>query len=58
MHFINGRIIEVQPGKPVDIVIALHACDIATDEAIAKGIKIGGKTYSGSSLREKQIRVA
>src|SRR3990172_6999511 len=31
MHFINGRIIDVQPEKPVDILIALHACDILTE---------------------------
>ena len=56
MHFINGRIIEVQPEKPVDIVIALHACDIATDEAIAKGIKLGAKYIVVVPCCENQIR--
>jgi len=56
MHFINGRIIEVLPEKPVDIVIALHACDIATDEAIAKGIKVGAKYIVVVPCCENQIR--
>ncbi|MBI2471123.1 MAG: SAM-dependent methyltransferase [Planctomycetes bacterium] len=56
MHFINGRIIDVQPEKPVDIVIALHACDIATDEAIAKGIKLGAKYIVVVPCCENQIR--
>jgi hypothetical protein len=34
MEFLEGRIAEAGAG-PVDIVTALHACDTATDEAIA-----------------------
>lgn len=56
MHFINGRIIDVLPEKPVDIVIALHACDIATDEAIARGIKSGAKYIVVVPCCENQIR--
>lgn len=56
MYFINGRIIEVQPEKPVDLVIALHACDIATDETIAKGIKLGAKYIIVVPCCENQIR--
>jgi hypothetical protein len=32
------RIIDFQPVAPPDIVLALHACDTATDEALAQGI--------------------
>ncbi|MCF6155973.1 MAG: SAM-dependent methyltransferase [Candidatus Brocadia sp.] len=56
MYFINGRIIEVQPEKPVDLVIALHACDIATDETIAKGIKLEAKYIIVVPCCENQIR--
>lgn len=56
MHFISGRIIDVQPEKPVDILIALHACDSATDEAIAKGIKLGAKYIVVVPCCENQIR--
>ena len=55
MHFINSRIIDAQPEKQIDIVIALHACDIATDETIAKGIK-WGKIYIVVPCCENQIR--
>ena len=56
MHFISGRIIDFQPEKPVDILIALHACDSATDEAIAKGIKLEAKYIVVVPCCENQIR--
>ena len=37
--FQNSAIIDYQPEVPPDIVLALHACDTATDEAIAQGIR-------------------
>lgn len=39
MHFVQARIIDYVPETPPDIVVALHACDTATDEAIAQGIR-------------------
>lgn len=39
-----------------DMVIALHACDIATDMAIAKGIQAGAKYIVVSPCCHKQIR--
>lgn len=38
LKFINARIDKNQP-KNVDILIALHACDTATDDALALGIR-------------------
>ena len=38
--FQNTKIIDFQPATPPDIVLALHACDTATDEAIAQGIRM------------------
>ncbi len=38
LTFEAGRIIEYKPDAPPDVVLALHACDTATDEAIAQGI--------------------
>ncbi len=37
--FQGSSIIDYQPEVPPDIVLALHACDTATDEAIALGIR-------------------
>ncbi len=39
--FYATPIINFQPQIPPDIVIALHACDTATDEALALGINCG-----------------
>lgn len=37
--FSPSTIIDYQPEESPDIVLALHACDTATDEAIAQGIR-------------------
>jgi hypothetical protein len=37
LKFVQGTIADHDPGK-VDILIALHACDTATDDALYKGI--------------------
>ena len=38
LDFRVGRIVEFTPEKSPDLVLSLHACDTATDEAIAQGI--------------------
>lgn len=38
LRFVNARIIEYRPKTPPAIVLALHACDTATDEALAQAI--------------------
>jgi hypothetical protein len=38
MTFEKSAIIDYTPPQPPHMVIALHACDTATDEAIAQGI--------------------
>jgi len=44
--------------KKAHVVIALHACDIATDMAIAKGIKAQAKYIVVAPCCHKQIRKA
>lgn len=39
LTFQTTSIIDFQPVAPPDIVLALHACDTATDEALAQGIQ-------------------
>lgn len=48
--------IEEYKAEKVDMLIALHACDIATDIAIAKGIKAGASTIVVAPCCHKQIR--
>lgn len=38
-RLVAGRIADFRPEGPVDIVLALHACDTATDEALAQGVR-------------------
>lgn len=39
LEFHPAAIIDFQPDTPPDIVLALHACDTATDEALAQAIR-------------------
>ena len=43
MEFHAGGILEVCPSKKPDIIYALHACDTATDEALAAGIRLNAR---------------
>ena len=56
MVFSHGRTIDFVADKKIDFVIALHACDTATDEAIAKGIKIGAKHIMVVPCCHSQVR--
>ena len=44
--------------KKADLVIALHACDVATDMAIAKGVRAKSKYIAVAPCCHKQIRKA
>jgi SAM-dependent methyltransferase len=43
MEFIEANILEFEPKTDVDIAISLHACDVATDYAIATAINNSAK---------------
>ncbi|MHB8635559.1 MAG: class I SAM-dependent methyltransferase [Fimbriimonadaceae bacterium] len=43
IHFETSGIAEYVAPRPADIVTALHACDTATDEALAKALGYGAK---------------
>ncbi len=55
LHFVASDIADFQPER-IDVMIALHACDIATDLAIAKGIEANAKLIVVAPCCHKQIR--
>ncbi|MBZ0247884.1 MAG: SAM-dependent methyltransferase [Cyclobacteriaceae bacterium] len=55
LHFVCSSI-EDYALSEVDILIALHACDTATDDAIAKGIKANAALIVCAPCCHKQIR--
>ena len=55
LHFEQGDVRE-RPAQPHDIMIALHACDTATDHAIHLGIRSGASLIICSPCCHKQIR--
>jgi hypothetical protein len=55
LHFITGSIAEAGLTEP-NVLIALHACDTATDEAIYRGITSGAEVIMVAPCCHKQIR--
>lgn len=55
LDFVRGTI-ESYEVSSIDLLIALHACDTATDDAIFKGIKAGAKLIVVAPCCHKQIR--
>jgi len=55
LHFTQGSI-DSFDAEGVNILIALHACDTATDDAIAKGIKASANLIVVAPCCHKQIR--
>lgn len=55
MEFVESSIDAYRP-KQLDVLIALHACDTATDDAIAKGIRAGAELIVCAPCCHKQIR--
>lgn len=57
LSFIQGSIDTAELPK-ADMLIALHACDIATDQAIYRGIQAGSKVIICAPCCHKQVRKA
>lgn len=55
LNFVEGTI-EDYKAKDIDLLIALHACDTATDDAIYKGILGGAELIVVAPCCHKQIR--
>ncbi len=57
LNFLKGTIEKTELSK-INILIALHACDTATDEAIYRGISSGAELIVCAPCCHKQIRKA
>ncbi len=55
LEFVESSIEAFHPQK-LDVLIALHACNTATDDAIASGIKAGAELIVCAPCCHKQIR--
>jgi SAM-dependent methyltransferase len=55
LHFEQGDVGTFAP-RAIDVMIALHACDTATDHAIHKGIRAGAQIILCSPCCHKQVR--
>ncbi len=55
LEFVESSIEAYHP-KELDVLIALHACNTATDDAIAKGIRAGAGLIVCAPCCHKQIR--
>jgi len=56
LNFVKGAIDDYQQAEPIDVLIALHACDTATDDAIYKGIVNDSTLIVVAPCCHKQVR--
>lgn len=55
LHFVEGYIDDFNPER-IDLLIALHACDTATDDALYKGLKAKAQMMVVAPCCQKQVR--
>jgi SAM-dependent methyltransferase len=55
LRFESGDIQDWRPAR-LDMLIALHACDTATDEALAAGVRAGARVIVAAPCCHKQVR--
>lgn len=55
LDFVEGYIDSYRPEK-IDLLIALHACDTATDDALIQGINAGAAMMVVAPCCQKQVR--
>ncbi len=56
LSFAQGLIGEWVPADGLDVLVALHACDTATDDALFHGIKAGARLILTSPCCHKEVR--
>jgi hypothetical protein len=55
LDFHVGPFAEYRPPRPPDIVVSLHACDTATDEALAGGVKWGSRAILAAPCCQHEL---
>lgn len=55
LRFTAGTIADT-PASELDVLVALHACDTATDDALARGIAAGAKLIVVAPCCQKELR--
>ncbi|MGQ3051722.1 MAG: class I SAM-dependent methyltransferase [Roseateles sp.] len=55
LRFDQGDV-RTQAAQPLDVMIALHACDIATDHALHVGLQSGARVIMSSPCCHKELR--
>lgn len=56
VRFVHGRIDNWAPEDGLDILVALHACNTATDDALFKGIRAGAGLIVTSPCCHQEVR--
>ena len=56
LDFISSSIQDYKPESLPDMVLSLHACDTATDEAVAQGIKWDAKAIIAAPCCQSELR--
>jgi SAM-dependent methyltransferase len=56
LRFERGAIGDFTPPQPPDVLIALHACDTATDDALAQAVRGGAVLILAAPCCHKEVR--
>ena len=56
LHFVRGAIGDFKSGTPIDVLIALHACDTATDDALFQALEAGASLIVTAPCCHQEIR--
>jgi hypothetical protein len=56
LRFVQGAIGAFELPAGLDVLIALHACDTATDDALAAGVRAGAKLIVAAPCCQKEVR--
>ncbi len=56
VRFVASPVAEYEPGERPDVVLALHACDTATDEALARAVQWGATVVLATPCCHHDLR--